>query len=202
MRESPTSRRDQEVTFFQPAVWSDLRTSSSCLLRSWVPPETSSCQVNTKRQEDGWAGGGNSIIWVLIDFLTSLLNFFTRNLWGWNKCGEQECGARGGVFIFIWYNFETDLCSQLLINSSYRGNHQARLQQPVWNLKAEVKAQPSCDMICHSSLLPICHQCFYPWLWPVPPRVVRFAYKLMLVAGYARIVLLFQTLSSLWRQSI
>ena len=202
MRESPISRRDQEVTFFQPAVWSDLRTSSSCLLRSWVPPETSSCQVNTKRQEDGWAGGGTSIIWVLIDFLTSLLNFLQEIYGVETNVVSRSVGRELVFFIFIWYNFETDLCSQLLINSSYRGNHQARLQQPVWNLKAEVKAQPSCDMICHSSLLPICPQCFYPWLWPVPPRVVRFAYKLMLVAGYARIVLLFQTLSSLWPQSI
>ena len=79
-----------------------------CLLGSWIPTEISIYQVNTKRQEDGWGNFYNlSFNW----FSDKFIEFFTRNLWGWNKCGEQECGARVGVFfyIFIWYYLKHSL---------------------------------------------------------------------------------------------
>ena len=148
-----------------------------CLLGSWVPTEISIYQVNTKRQEDGWGNFYNlSFNW----FSDKFIEFFTRNLWGWNKCGEQECRARVGVFYFYIYLilFETflapDLCSQLLINSSYRRNHQKRLQT-VWRQKLKLLA-----VIWFVTVLspPSALTLFIP---AFPPRVVSFAYKMMLV---------------------
>ena len=124
--------------------------------------------------------GGTFIIWVLIDFLTSLLNFL-QEIYGVETNVVSRSVGRGLVFfIFIFYLilFETflapDLCSQLLINSSYRRNHQKRLQT-VWRQKLKLLA-----VIWFVTVLspPSALTLFIP---AFPPRVVSFAYKMMLV---------------------
>ena len=117
--------------------------------------------------------GGTFIIWVLIDFLTSLLNFL-QEIYG---VETNVVSRRVGVFFLYlfdiiwnipWFMFRTFNWFLLQTKSS---------EEFTKSLKAGVGG-PSCDMICHSSLPTICPQCFYPCL---PPRVVRFAYKMMLV---------------------
>ena len=149
--QSPTSYRRCWLLWMEEGFWHNwfwvsihcfsvaLKQFSTCNMYWGAPrlPPTSSAALPNEYQKTGWGWEGNFYNLSFNWFSDKFIEFFYKKFMGLKQMWLAGVWGRVGVFYIYLILFETflapDLCSQLLINSSYRRNHQKRLLQTVWS---------------------------------------------------------------------